>query len=267
VLQQEVYISDFQGQEPTSHDEQLWGPQYFPQVQDSSVQVPGLVRKAITNIICLKNLIKCYRVTSDSEIDTTFVVHCSAFGLPDLLFEMHPCGLHVCYPKKIGQFGFVQTVEDNMKLFSKRQVAGARKVRELYKKLIYPLTADFRAIVSAGGDPGSDVTLDDVKAAEVIWGRSVLKLKGNMTRSNAKRTVQSIVKVPNELITLHYEVELAIDCFFVNKHVFFTTYSTKICFTTVTHLSNWTKEVIWAAMNGTYKVQDVSFTRPQYCGD
>ncbi len=76
-------------------------------------------KKAITNIICLKNLIKCYRLTYDSKLDTTFVVHCSALGLPDLLFEMHPCGLHVCYPKKMGQFGFFQTVEDNMKLFSK----------------------------------------------------------------------------------------------------------------------------------------------------
>ncbi len=60
--------------------------------------------KAITNIICLKNLIKIYRVTYDSKVDTIFVVHCSAFGLPDLLFEMHPCGLHVCYPKKMGEF-------------------------------------------------------------------------------------------------------------------------------------------------------------------
>ncbi len=63
-------------------------------------------KKAITNIFCLKNLIKCYRVTYDSEVDTTFVVHRSAYGLPDLLFEMHPCGLHVCYPKKMGQCGF-----------------------------------------------------------------------------------------------------------------------------------------------------------------
>ena len=82
-------------------------------------------KKAITNIICLKNLIKCYIVTYDSKLDTTFVVHRSACGLPDLLFEMHPCGLHVCYPKKMGQFGFVQTVHDNMKLFSKRQNVGA----------------------------------------------------------------------------------------------------------------------------------------------
>ena len=35
-------------------------------------------KKAITNIICLKNLIKCYRVTYDSELDTTYVVHRSA---------------------------------------------------------------------------------------------------------------------------------------------------------------------------------------------
>ena len=173
--------------------------------------------KAITNIICLKNLIKCYRVTYDSEIDTTFVVHRSAFGLPDLLFEMHPCGLHVCYPKKMGQFRFAQTMEDNIKFFSKQQVAGAKKARELYEKLIYPSTTDFRAIVSAGGVPGSDVTLDDMKTAVVIWGHSVLKLKGNMTRSNAKKTAQSIVKVSSELIKLHQEVELAIEYFFVNN--------------------------------------------------
>jgi hypothetical protein len=38
-------------------------------------------------------------VTYDSEVDTIFVVHCSQFGLPDSLFEMHPCGLHICYPQ------------------------------------------------------------------------------------------------------------------------------------------------------------------------
>ncbi len=82
------------------------------------------------------------------------MVHRSAFGLPDLLFEMHLYGLHVCYPKKMGEFGFVQTFEDNMKLFSKRQIAGAVQAGDLYEKLMYPSTSDFRAIVSAGGGPG-----------------------------------------------------------------------------------------------------------------
>ncbi len=92
-------------------------------------------------------------------------------------------------------------------------------MRELHERLLCPSTPDYnRAIVSAGGVPGSDVTLDldDVKAAEVIWGHSVLKMKGNMTRKNGKRMTQSIVKVPTDLIKLHKNVELAIDCFFVS---------------------------------------------------
>jgi hypothetical protein len=184
----------------------------------------------------------------------TFVVNRSAYELPDLLFEMHPCSLHVCYPKKMGQFEYVQTVHDNMKLFGKRQIAGAVKARELYEKLIFPSTSDFRAIVSAGGVPGSDVTTDDVKAAEVIWGWSVFKMKKNTVRQNGKRVMQSIVKVPTELIKLHQDVELAIDCFFVNKYVFFTTFSTKICFTMITHLSSRNKEVMWVALLATYKM-------------
>jgi hypothetical protein len=69
--------------------------------------------------------------------------------------------------------------------------------------MIFPLTADFRAIVSAGGVPGSDVTLKDVKATKVIWGRSILKMKGNTVRRNGKKVAQSIIKVPTELIKLH----------------------------------------------------------------
>ncbi len=53
-------------------------------------------KKAITNMSCLKKLFKCYLVTYDRKVGTTFVVHQSMFGLPDLLFKMHPCSLHVC---------------------------------------------------------------------------------------------------------------------------------------------------------------------------
>jgi hypothetical protein len=56
------------------------------------------------------------------------------------------------------------------------------------------------------------------------------------------------------LIKLQQDVELAIDCFFVNKHIFFTSYSTKNCFTTVTHLGFRTKALIWEALHATYKM-------------
>jgi hypothetical protein len=79
-------------------------------------------------------------------------------------------------------------------------------------------------------------------------------MKGNMVRRNGKHMAQSIIKVPKELIKLHQDVELAIDCFFVNKHILFTNYSTKICFTTVTHLGFRTKALIWEALHVTYKM-------------
>jgi len=43
----------------------------------------------------------------------------------------------------MGEFGFIQTVEENMKMFSKRQIAGAVRERDLFNKLIFPSTADF----------------------------------------------------------------------------------------------------------------------------
>jgi hypothetical protein len=42
--------------------------------------------------------------------------------------------------------------------------------------------------------------------------------------------------------------------FFVNKHVFFTTYNTEICFTAVTHVVSRHKEYIWEALHSTFKM-------------
>jgi hypothetical protein len=105
--------------------------------------------------------------------------------------------------KENGEFIFIQMVKDNMKLLIKRQIAGATQAKDLFKKMIFPSTVDFMAIVSAVGFLSSDVTLKDVKAVKVIWGCSILKMKGNTVRRNGKKVVQSIIKVPTELIKLH----------------------------------------------------------------
>ncbi len=74
----------------------------------------------MTNIIFLKNLIRLYWVTYDSKLWTVFIVHWEEFVLQNMIFDMHPSGLHVYYPKKSnGQYGFVQNVAENMKLFTK----------------------------------------------------------------------------------------------------------------------------------------------------
>jgi hypothetical protein len=105
-------------------------------------------KRAMTNIICLKNIIRLYWVTYDSKRQTAFIVHREEYGLPNMVFDMHPCGLHVYYPEKTdGKYSFVQTVADNMKLFTKQQIEGALKARHLYKTLAYPSNADFEAVL------------------------------------------------------------------------------------------------------------------------
>jgi hypothetical protein len=120
--------------------------------------------------------------------------------------------------------------------------------------MIFPSAVNFREIVRAR-ILGSDVTTKDVKIAKVIRGWSLLQMKGNTIRRNAKHLAPCVIKVPKELIKLQQDVELAIDCFFVNIHVFFT-YSTKICFTSVTHIISHHKEYIWEVLHSMYNVQD-----------
>jgi hypothetical protein len=107
---------------------------------------------------------------------------------------------------------FVHTVKNNMKLLSKRQITGLVCTKDLYEKMIYPSTADFREIVRAS-IPGCDVTPADAKAAEVIWGHLVIKVKGNTVRRNTNHLVQSVIKIPKELVELQQDVKWAINCF------------------------------------------------------
>ena len=74
-------------------------------------------KKAITNILSLKDVIKCYRVTYDSY-DGAFIVWRKNKGLPNMIFRMHSSGLHF-YDRKREEFTFVVTVKDNMKSFTK----------------------------------------------------------------------------------------------------------------------------------------------------
>jgi hypothetical protein len=62
------------------------------------------------------------------------------------------------------------------------------------------------------------------------------------------------VKVPRELLQLQQKVCIGIDIFFVNGHIFFMTYSRKICFTTVTHLINPKVGEVWDAMHKIYQM-------------
>ena len=208
--------------------------------------------KAITNILALKNVIKQYdRVTYDSD-ELSFVVHRERVGYPNLIFEVHESGLHYYDPRK-QHFTFVETVNGNKALFTKRQLAGAEKARQLYMSLLYPSMNDFMWILQTNGIKDCPVTVRDAEVALKVWGPNIAALKGKTTRKAAKSVkVEDIVEIPKEMIAMHKNATLGIDIFFVNKIPFFVTLSRDICFTSVMHLTDRKLPSIFAALRGKY---------------
>ena len=69
-------------------------------------------------------------------------------NLTNMEFKMHSSGLHYYKPTH-KDFTFVNTVDDNKKAFSKRQLKGAELARTLYATLGYPSIKDFKWVIQS----------------------------------------------------------------------------------------------------------------------
>ena len=161
-----------------------------------------------------------------------------------MVFRMHSSGLHYYDPQR-EEFSFVVTVDDNMKNYNKRQIQAADKAKTFYACLAFPSAPDYKWILQSNQVEECPVTAEDAKIAEKIWGPNIAALKGKTTRSKPEHITTDIVEIPVKIRTLHRLVMISIDIFFVNKIPFLITLSRKLCFTTVTHLSNRKIETIF----------------------
>jgi hypothetical protein len=73
-------------------------------------------------------------------------------------------------------------------------------------------------------------------------------------RETGHHKPHSLAKVPKELLQLQQKVCVGINIFFVKGHIFFMTFSRKICFTTITHLINHKVSEVWATMHKIYQM-------------
>jgi hypothetical protein len=124
--------------------------------------------RAITNIIALSNLIQQYRVTYDSN-HLMFIVHRMP-EKPNMEFRMHESGPHYYDPpKKKENKGtlFVNTVAENMLLFTKREIKGAQVAKALYATLDRPSMNDFKWIVRSNQIKDSPVTAQDIDVTSI----------------------------------------------------------------------------------------------------
>jgi hypothetical protein len=195
--------------------------------------------QAITNIFSLHDMQKMYPVSYDSRKENAFVVE-----LPhkSIKFTLVQPGLYKYCPRKCNQpavpGSFIQTVEENKKFYTEREVQRARKARELYHALGSPSLKDFKAIITMNGIGNNPVTIEDIGIAEKIFGADVGTLKGKTTRSKPIPVVNNYIKIPRELVRRQHDIVLCIDTMKINGMAFISTISRKIMYRTVEFLVN-----------------------------
>ena len=203
---------------------------------------------AITNIISLSNAVdKGHKVTYDESVGFTLT---NAKSGRVNVFRRAPNGLY-SLPLD-DQSAFIQSVEDNKKLFTKRQVEGAERAKQLYEVIGFPSWQDLKTVVRMNQIKNCPITLEDIKVCEKIFGLNIAALKGKTTRSKPPVVVNDWVEVPRELKLAHQGIILCADILFIEEIPFLMTVSKHLKFITIRFLPNQKKDTIAKALDETF---------------
>ncbi len=207
---------------------------------------------AITNIMSLSLVKREYSISHDGE---DFIFHQAKHDYADMVFKPHPSGLHVYDPDDPwdhANYSFVETVEENMAMFTKHQIVNAKLACKLQAGMAYPFILDLKWVVQSNQIKDCPVTVQDVNIALKTWGPSVALLKGKTVQRTPPVAVQDIVEVQKEIRENHKHMTLLIDIFFVSRVPYFVTLSLRICFFSVMHMTNQKIVTIFKALKATH---------------
>ena len=116
-----------------------------------------------------------------------------------MVFKPHKSGLHVYDPddpRGLASHCFMETVESNMLLFTKRQIHGANLVRNLQAGLAFLSNADMKWAIQSNLIKDCPVTVKDMGTAIKVWGPSIAMLKGKTVRTTPTVVRQDVIKDP-----------------------------------------------------------------------
>ena len=148
----------------------------------------------------------------------------------------------------MAELTLVETVADNKKGFSRRQLKDAKTASDLLAKVGHPSVKDLKNMIQSGLLKNCPVTLADVDNAITIYGPDIASLKGKTTRTTPARVRTNIIPVPPVILSRHKLVTVDADIFIVNKLPFFTTLGQHLLFNTIQHLLNRRAKTIMAAI-------------------
>ena len=114
----------------------------------------------------------------------------------------------------------LETVEKNMKMFTKRVIERAQAARAAQRQMGHPMDKDYRQIVSQRLLKNLPFSATDLANAKALLGTSVSGLKGWTTRKKVRGSTVERVSIPEEFYQKNKFVEIAADVMFVSGLAF-----------------------------------------------
>ena len=189
--------------------------------------------EGVANILSLKTLKTRYHVTYDSKDNGGIFKVKTENG--EIQFLPHFNGLHYLDMDRGEESAvtLVTTVQDNLQGYSKKQVEGAKKARELQAMVGHPSTRDFEKMVHANLIANCPITENNIAITNAIFGGYLAGIRGKTTRRKPEQVKTDDVKIPREFMTVHKFVTLIADVIFVNNLAFVVTFARGIGLITV----------------------------------
>ena len=175
----------------------------------------------------------------DSQSELSLLVHLPSPAAPSpLRFTQHDNGLYLHSPQAnytkvpLHDYSCLQSVSDNRSVFSRRDLAGADRALDLYRKLGRPSPARYMAILRDNHLHNAPVTADDAKRAFHIYGNDVAYLKGTRTDRPPAPHVPTFIPcdLPPHILQHHRDITLCVDFYYVQRQAFLHTIDRNIGF-------------------------------------
>ena len=127
----------------------------------------------------------------------------------------------------------VQTIEENAKFLTPKEIAQANMAKWLLHTLGYPSVVNLKTIIKMNVIQDNLVTETDVNLMEHLFGPDIPTIKGKTTRCHSHQLVSDVVSIPHELHDAQHDVCLYIDIMYINGMPFLTTISKNVKYHTI----------------------------------
>jgi len=132
----------------------------------------------------------------------------------------------------------VNTVEENKKEYTRREVKRATEARRLMAIIGRPSETRMRQIIAERQLRNCDISEQDVRNALSIFGPDLGSLKGKTTRRGEPHVALEMRPIPEDIMQRHSDVVVAFDVMYVNGIAFAVSISRAIKFGTAEAIAN-----------------------------